>query len=102
VNDAFTWLGGLFVGAALGVVFFGGLWWTVRRLAASPRSQPWLLASFAVRLALVALGLYACIRISPGTLLAALGGLMLARILLTRRILRDTTQRMTAGSRHAP
>lgn len=50
----FTWIAASFVaGCLLSAVYFGGLWWTVCRLAQSRR--PWRLyfASYLVRLALL-------------------------------------------------
>jgi len=46
----------LAVGAALGVWFFGGLLWTVRRMPAARHPVLLMLASFAVRAAGVAVG----------------------------------------------
>jgi F1F0 ATPase subunit 2 len=46
----------LAVGAALGVWFFGGLLWTVRRMPAARRPVLLMLASFGVRAAVVAAG----------------------------------------------
>lgn len=41
------------VGAALGAFFFGGLWWTVRRLPDSEHPVLLMLASLLVRIAVV-------------------------------------------------
>jgi F1F0 ATPase subunit 2 len=49
--------GALAVGAALGFWFFGGLLWTVRRLADARRPVMLMLTSFAVRTAGVVAGL---------------------------------------------
>ena len=50
----------LSVGAGIlaGVVFFGGLWWTVGRVAQVRRAGLFLLASFLVRAAVMLLALY--------------------------------------------
>ncbi len=45
------------VGAALGAWFFGGLLWTVRRVATAQHPVLLLLASFVVRIAVVAGGM---------------------------------------------
>ncbi len=69
-------------GLALGAVFFGGLWWTLRRSLASPRSALWLLASLLTRMSLLLVGLYL---VSDGhweRLLAGLVGVIGARFVV--------------------
>jgi F1F0 ATPase subunit 2 len=71
-------------GLALGAVFFGGLWWTLRKSLQSPRPALWLLGSLLVRMSLVLVGLYL---ISGGQwerLLAGLVGVIGARFLVLR------------------
>jgi len=48
----------LFAGLALGTVFFGGLWWTVRRRLSSPRAGLWFTGSFLLRTAVVIMGFW--------------------------------------------
>lgn len=73
-------------GGALGAVYFGGLWLTVRRLAHTRRPTLWLLSSFFVRTALTLLGFYLVLRMGWATLLACLVGFLLARVLLMRQL----------------
>lgn len=75
---------GLVAGVVLGLVFFGGLWWTTQRLATA--SQPGILvaASLLVRVAVLAVGLYLLAQVGSAALLAAVLGLLVARIGLTR------------------
>ncbi len=71
-------------GTVLGAVFFGGLWWTVRRGLASKRPALWFLGSLAVRMGLVLLGFYV---VSGGhweRLLACLVGFLFARLVVAR------------------
>jgi F1F0 ATPase subunit 2 len=73
-------------GAGLGVLFFGGLHWTVVRL---PRARrPWLLAcgSFTVRVALVVIGLFLVSAGDWKRLVAALIGWIGARVVCVRRL----------------
>lgn len=49
-------------GVALGLFYFGGLWWTVRALQRSARPGLLLVASFVFRLGLVAAALYFLVR----------------------------------------
>ncbi len=71
-------------GVGLGAIFFGGLWWTVRRGVSSPQPALWFLGSALLRLALTLTGFYF---ISGGQwqrLVAALVGFIAARLLVTR------------------
>jgi F1F0 ATPase subunit 2 len=71
-------------GALLGAVFYGGLWWTVRRGLVSRRPAVWFLTSLVVRTAVALLGFYAVFRGDWRRLVACLAGFVLARILVTR------------------
>lgn len=73
-------------GAALGLLHFAGLWWTVERLARGRGRVGLLLASALVRLAVVAGGLFLIMQGSWTRALAALAGLLLARALVLRRL----------------
>ena len=46
------------VGLLLGAVFFGGLWYTVGKFAASPAPGLWFIGSFFIRSAITVLGFY--------------------------------------------
>jgi F1F0 ATPase subunit 2 len=80
-----NWLAALGTGAGMGLAFYGGLWLTIRRLAAAPRVASWLGLSRAARLALVGLGLYALGREGIDMVLAGLAGLWLVRWYLVWR-----------------
>ena len=72
------------VGMALGVMYFGGLWWTVAALARK-RYSVWLLAgSFVVRLCLLTAGLYFVLLIGVWHLAVCVAGVVSARMLLVR------------------
>ena len=47
--DALPLIAAWVAGAALGILFFGGLWWTVPRGIASPRPALWFGASLLLR-----------------------------------------------------
>src|ERR1019366_4491667 len=58
MNETLTWgLAGL-AGAALGVIFFGGLWWTVRQAVSSGHPARWFLGSGLLRTGIVLAGFY--------------------------------------------
>ena len=71
-------------GAALGVVFFGGLWWTVRKAVTSGQPALWFFGSVLLRMAVALAGFYF---VSDGhwqRLLACLLGFVIARLILMR------------------
>lgn len=73
---------GLAVGMALGLVYFGGLLWTVRRVPTWRRPGRALLASFIVRALLVLPAFVALALHGPASLAAALVGFVAARVAL--------------------
>lgn len=67
-------------GVLLGLMYFGGLWWTVRRGLASPRPALWFMSSMMMRMALTLAGFYL---VSAGhwqRLVICLLGFVIARI----------------------
>ena len=74
----------LFTGMALGLIFFGGLWWTVRRGVVSSRAALWFLASLFVRTAIVIAGFLFVCDDDWRRWLATLLGFSVARLLVTR------------------
>jgi F1F0 ATPase subunit 2 len=71
-------------GALLGAVFYGGLWWTVRKGLLSKQPAVWFLASLVARTAIALAGFYAVFGGDWRRLVACLAGFVLARILVTR------------------
>jgi F1F0 ATPase subunit 2 len=84
MSDVIALAAGLVAGAVLGVVFFGGLWWTTQRLATSSRPGLLISVSLLVRVVVLAVGLLLLARIGGGPLLLGAVGLVAARIGLTR------------------
>ena len=80
--SALALLLGLLAGVALGLVYFGGLWWTVRRVPSWRRPERALLASFVVRALLVLPAFVVLALQGPGPLVAALAGFLVARVAL--------------------
>ena len=48
----------LVAGAGLGVIFFAGLWWTVRKGLASKQPALWFFCSLLLRMSIVLAGFY--------------------------------------------
>ena len=78
-----SWIAGL----VLGAIFFGGLWWTVRKGISSPWPATWFLGSLLLRTAIALAGFYFVARNHWQSLVACLVGFVIARavvIWLTR------------------
>ena len=71
-------------GAALGAIFFGGLWWTVRKGVSSPRPALWFFGSMVVRMTIVLAGFYLVGRGHWERLVACLLGFIIARFIVMR------------------
>ena len=74
------------VGAGAGAFYFGGLWWTVRRLPHSRRPAGLSLASFLLRAAAVLAVFYTLAGKEPLRWILLLAGFTLVRLVLLRRI----------------
>jgi F1F0 ATPase subunit 2 len=71
-------------GLVLGAVFFGSLWWTIRKGISSTRPALWFLGSLVLRTAIVLAGFYVVSGRHWERLLACLLGFVIARFLVTR------------------
>ena len=74
----------LAIGIFLGALFFGGLWWTVRRGLTAANPALWFGVSALARMAIILSGLYYVARTGWPSLLACLCGLLIARAATTR------------------
>lgn len=71
-------------GGALGTLFFGGLWWTVRQCIESSKPAFWLSVSFLVRANVALIGFYFVAGTHWQRWLACLLGFVVARGILGR------------------
>ena len=94
----------LSVGLVLGTIFFGGLWWTVRRGISSKWLALWFLGSKLVRLVIVLGGFYFVGRGDWKRMLACLLGFVIARFIVLRltRTRIENPFSIAKDSRHAP
>lgn len=74
----------LLAGVLLGIFFFGGLWWTVRKGVAAKHIALWFFGSLLLRSGVVMLGFYFVMGDSWQRMLAGLLGVVLARVMVTR------------------
>lgn len=91
-------------GVALGAIFFGGLWWTVRKGLRSTRPALWFFGSTLVRTGVALSGFYV---VSGGhwqRMLTCLLGFVMARVAVTRwtRPSSEGPNRAAPEARHAP
>ena len=80
-------------GGALGALFFGGLFWTVRRGLSARRPALWMFASLMLRTFIVVAGFYAVGQGDWQRLLACLAGFVGARIVAIHFAQRGKTLR---------
>ena len=74
-----AWVAGLFVGG----IFFGGLWWTIRKGLSSNRSALWFLGSLLLRTSIALAGFYFAAGGHWERLLVCLLGFVMARLIVT-------------------
>lgn len=103
MNEMMNLVPALLTGVVLGMLFFGGLWWTVRKGVSSARPVRWFFGSLLLRTCLTLVGFYV---VSDGhweTLLVCLLGFTLARLMVTRLTrLAEKPTRLTQEAGHAP
>ena len=104
MNETLTLMLAWVAGGALGVVFFGGLWWTVRRGAMSERPALWFLGSGLLRMGIVLSGFYFVGDGHWQRLLICLLGFVMARFVVTRlvRASGKDSIRVSQEPSHAP
>lgn len=74
----------LLAGVPLGALFFGGLWWTLRKGLSSTRPALWFLGSLLLRSGIVLAGFNLVGDGQWQRLLACLAGFFMARLIVTR------------------
>ena len=84
MNELLGLLPALAAGLLLGVIFFGGLWWTVRKGVSSRHSALWFFGSLLLRMGLVLVGFYFAGRGDWRRLLACLLGFIIMRFYVMR------------------
>ncbi len=90
-------------GVLLGAMFFGGLWWTVRKGLTARHPAVWFLGSMLLRTGITLAGFYVVAAHDSWRLLACLAGFVIARLIVTRltRPLDAKTAAMAAEAGHA-
>jgi F1F0 ATPase subunit 2 len=98
--EVLAWL----AGGALGAIFFGGLWWTVRAGVSSKNPALWFFGSLLLRMSITMIGFYFVGRGNWKRLLLCLLGFVVARLAVTwlTRLSGDYQSRPAPEATHAP
>jgi len=103
MNEIFMMVPALVAGMLLGAMFFGSLWWTVRKGVSSTRPALWFFSSLLLRTSIALAGFYV---VSDGhweKLLVCLLGFTLARLIVTRLTrLAEKPPSLAQEAGHAP
>ncbi len=84
MNEILMWVVAGAMGCVLGAVFFGGLWWTVRKGVSSRGPAFWFLGSMLVRMGIVLVGFHFVGGGQWQRLVACLLGFVIARLVVMR------------------
>ena len=101
-SQLLTLLPVLLAGAALGVIFFAGLLWTVRKGPQSKYPALWFLSSFILRTGIVLSGIYLLTDGQWPSLLMCMIGFIGARIVVIKITKPEPDRIKKKESNHAP
>ena len=77
-------LSAVLAGVLLGVLFFGGLWWTVRKTLSSRQAALWFSGSFLARTAVTLFGFWFASQGDWRRMAGCVAGFLAARLLVIR------------------
>ena len=94
----------LVAGLVLGAIFFGGLWWTVRKGVSSKHPALWFPGSLLLRMSIALVGFYIVGRGDWERLVFSLLGFIVARFIVMRatRPPAEKQNSMAKEASHAP
>jgi F1F0 ATPase subunit 2 len=103
INETLTLMLALVTGVLLGVMFFGGLWWTVQKVISSKWSALWFFGSLLLRTSIALSGFYFIAHGHWERLMVCLFGFIIARFIITwfTRTTEKPTH-LTQEASHAP
>lgn len=104
MSETLTFLLAGTAGFLLGIFFFGGLWWTVRKGVLSPRPALWFLGSTLLRMGVAIVGFYFVGGEQWQRWLGCIIGFVAARFIVLRltRPLIEHHSASTKEAHHAP
>jgi F1F0 ATPase subunit 2 len=83
MNETLTLMLAWVTGVILGAIFFGGLWWSIRKGVLSKQPALWFSGSLLLRMSIVLVGFYFVARGHWQRLLLCLLGFVMARLIVT-------------------
>ena len=92
----------LVTGFLLGAIFFGGLWWTVRKGFSSRQPALWFFGSLMLRTSIALAGFYFVARGHWESLLVCLLAFVMARVIVTRLTQAAEPSYPAQAASHAP
>ena len=84
MNETCMFVMALAAGIVLGALFFGGLWWTVRKGLLSGKPALWFFGSLMLRMGIALTGFYFVGRGHWERLLVCILGFVIARLIVVR------------------
>jgi F1F0 ATPase subunit 2 len=104
MHDALTLVVAWAAGIGLGALFFGGLWWTVRKALSASQPALWFAGSLVLRTGIALAGLYWVSGRDWERMVACLLGFVTARLIVTVFVgrLGRLHTRPTQEASHAP
>ena len=100
MSEALILILALLAGVLIGVFFFGGLWWTIQRSIVSTQPAVLVVGSFLLRILVTVMGFYLALQDGWQSLVACLGGFLVARIAVTRIIAMPRNKTAKPPRRH--
>ena len=97
MNDIFFLLITMIASLILGIIFFGGLWWTIHKGLESKYPAAWFILSFIIRTSIVLVGFYFILDSQWERIVAAVLGFLIARLLIMQ-----ITKLPSSEAQHAP
>lgn len=101
MNEPLTLILAWLAGGVLGAIFFGGLWWTVRKGVSSPNPALWFLGSMLLRMGIALAGFYFVSGGQWKRLVACLLGFIMARLGVMWLTRASKDRRPTSEGTHA-
>lgn len=82
MNDSIYMVLAFIAGTAIGILFFGGLWFTVKKLVTSKRPALWFLGSLLLRICITLIGFYYIANGNWQRMLVCLLGFIISRFII--------------------
>jgi F1F0 ATPase subunit 2 len=96
MTDAGDLIAAALAGAVLGTIFFGGLFWSVRKVMTTRHPATWTFASLTLRVGFVLAGFYVVGHDDWSRWAACTAGFVLTRLVATQMAIRDRAPRQPA------